>query len=56
MATKNQMKVELQHERDTKGTRVFTSQDEDAPIPTLYIRKPAANDLPDSITVTIEAA
>lgn len=52
--TNARVKVTLTHERDTKGTRVFKTDDEDAAITQLYIRKPYANDLPDKIVVTVE--
>lgn len=57
MAAKDTLvEVTLTHERDTKGTRVFSSNDDTAAISPLYIRKPAADTLPDEIVVRISAA
>jgi hypothetical protein len=49
------MKTTLKFERDTKNTNVFKNDDEDAPIPSLYISKKAfgKKDAPKSITVEI---
>jgi len=54
--TKESVEVAMTHSKDTKGTRVWTADADDAAITQLYIRKPAANDLPDNIVVKIESA
>jgi hypothetical protein len=46
--------TKLTLERETKGTFVFTSDDEDAAVTTLYVRKSAMDEAPDSITLTIK--
>jgi len=50
------IKVPMTFERSTKGTHVFTAEDENAPIPTLYVRKSGFDNgtPPESVTVTIE--
>lgn len=50
------MKTILKFERDTKGTNVYKNDDDDAPIPSLYIKKTAfgKKDPPKSITVEIK--
>lgn len=41
--------------KSTKGTHVYQDDDPDAPIPSLYIKKPALpKDPPEEILVTIE--
>ena len=49
------MKTILKFERETKGTNVYKNADDDAPIPSLYIKKAAfkKGDPPKSITVEI---
>lgn len=42
--------------RETKGTHVYKDEGDDPAIPSLYIRKSAMKDPPNSITVTISAA
>jgi len=50
-------KTTLKLDRDTKGTFVFKNDAEDAPIPSLYIKKHAfPGDAPKSITVEFKAA
>lgn len=47
-------KTEMNWERDTKGTHVYKSEDDDAPIRSLYITKGALSDpAPKTITVTV---
>ena len=41
--------------KETKGTRVFESTDENAPITTLYIKKQGIGSDVNSIRVTVEA-
>lgn len=50
------MKTTLKLERDTKGTNVYKNDDENAPIPSLYIKKSAfkKGDAPKTITVEIK--
>jgi hypothetical protein len=48
------MKTKLKLERDTKGTFVFKNDEDNAPIPSLYIKKAVfKGDAPKSITVEI---
>ena len=56
-APKQTLSLELKFDRSTKGTHVFTSEEENAPIPTLYIRKSGFENgtVPETVTVTIEA-
>jgi hypothetical protein len=47
----------LTKSRDTKGTFVFKDESDNAPIPSLYIKKSAFDgEAPEKITVTIEEA
>lgn len=49
------MKVTLTHERETKGTHVYKDDKDDAPIPSLYIKKAAfKKDAPKTITIDIK--
>jgi hypothetical protein len=49
------MKTKLKLERDTKGTNVYKNDSDDAPIPSLYIKKSAfKGDAPKEITVEIK--
>ena len=51
------IKVDMNFDRSTKGTHVFTATSDTAPVPTLYVRKSGFDgDVPDSVTVTIESA
>ena len=52
------IKVEMNFDRSTKGTHVFTATEDTAPIPTLYVRKSGFNgsEPPESVVVTIESA
>jgi hypothetical protein len=51
------IKVEMKFDRSTKGTHVFTAEDDNAPIPTLYVRKSGfENGAPEGVTVTVELA
>lgn len=53
--TPKQIKVEMKFDRSTKGTHVFTAEDEAAAIPTLYVRKSGfENGAPDGVVVTVE--
>lgn len=54
-ATALSLEVTLLHTKSTKGTHVFTDDSEDAPIPSLYIRKSAfpGDDPPRAIVLTI---
>lgn len=54
---KANFKIKLTKDRDTKGTFVYKNADDDATIPSLYIKKSAfKGDAPESITVTVEEA
>lgn len=45
----------LTYSKSTKGTHVYKDACDDAPVPSLYIRKSAlAGDRPTTITVTIK--
>lgn len=45
--------TKLTKSRDTKGTYVYKSDADDAPIPSLYIKKSAIKgDAPETITIT----
>lgn len=49
------MKTTLKLERDTKRTNVYKNDEDDAPIPSLYIAKSAfKGDAPKTITVEIK--
>lgn len=50
------MKTTLTHDRETKGTHVYKNDKDDAPIPSLYIKKAAfgKKDAPTKITVEIK--
>lgn len=45
--------VKMKIGRETKGTHVYKSDADDTAIPSLYIKKSALKDAPESITVTI---
>jgi hypothetical protein len=46
----------LKQGRDTKNTFVYKNETDDAPIPSLYIKKTAfKGDAPETITVTVAA-
>lgn len=49
------MKIKMKLGRDTKGTFVYKNDDEDAAIPSLYIKKSAIKkgDAPETINVEI---
>lgn len=49
------MKTTLKFERDTKGTNVYKNDADDAPIPSLYVKKTAfkKGDPPKTLTVEI---
>lgn len=48
------MKVKMKLGRDTKGTNVYKDESDDAPIPSLYIKKAAfKGEAPKTITVEI---
>jgi hypothetical protein len=54
---KTAVKVEMDFDRSTKGTHVFTAKDDTAAIPTLYVRKSGFNgEPPESVVVTVESA
>lgn len=49
------MKIKLKKARDTKGTFVYKSDEENAAIPSLYIKKSAVTgEAPEEITVEIK--
>lgn len=50
------MKTTLKLDRDTKGTNVYKNDADDAPIPSLYIKKAAfgKKEAPKTITVEIK--
>ena len=49
------MKTKLALERETKGTFVFKNDEDNAPIPSLYVKKSAfKGDTPKNITVEIK--
>ena len=50
------MKTEMKLGRDTKGTFVYKNGDDDAPIPSLYIKKTAikGGEAPKKITIEIK--
>lgn len=51
------MKTTLKLERETKGTFVFKNDEDNAPIPSLYIKKSAFKDgAPKAITVEVKEA
>jgi hypothetical protein len=48
--------VVMKFAKSTEGTHVFKSEEDGAPIPTLYVKKAGFPDgPPDSITVTVES-
>lgn len=52
---KNTFKTKLTKDRDTKGTYVYKNGDDNAPVPSLYIKKSAfKGDAPESITLSVE--
>jgi hypothetical protein len=50
-SSKKSVTVEMTVDRDTKNTRRYQADNEDAPISTLYISKSAST--PDEIVVTV---
>jgi hypothetical protein len=48
--------LELAYSRSTKTTNVFTSDDPNAAVTTLYVRKDALAEPPPKITLTIATA
>ncbi len=49
------MKTTLKHDRETKGTHVYKNDADDAPIPSLYIKKSAfKGEPPPSLTIDIK--
>lgn len=51
------IETELKLDRDTKGTFVYKNAEDDAPVPSLYVKKSAfSGDAPKKITLTIEEA
>lgn len=49
------MKTKLRKDRETKGTFVFKNDEDNAPIPSLYIKKSAFKDgAPNEITIEIK--
>lgn len=54
---KTGFKTKLTKSRDTKGTYVYKNEEDNSPIPSLYIKKSAfKGDAPEAITVSIEEA
>ena len=52
---KAKIKTELTKSRDTKGTHVYKTDEDGAPIPSLYIKESAFPDgAPEKITINIE--
>lgn len=49
------VKVTMVVDRDTKNTRRYAAESDDAPIDTLYVKKGAFKTMPDTITVTVAA-
>lgn len=48
------MKTTLKFDRETKGTNVYKNDSDDAPIPSLYVKKTAfKKDPPKTLTVEI---
>lgn len=48
------MKITMQLSKSTKNTHVYADDSEDAPVPTLYVKKSAMGNVPpESITVEI---
>jgi hypothetical protein len=47
------LQVTMIHTKSTKGTFVYTTDNEDASITTLYIKKQAFKEPPKVITITI---
>jgi hypothetical protein len=52
--SENTLEICMTKTKETKGTYVYTDDDETSPVQTLYIKKWAAKKLGDEITVTIE--
>lgn len=51
---KKGIEVNMTVDRDTKNTRRFQADEEDAPIDTLYVKKSGfKGTMPDTITVTV---
>lgn len=49
------LSTQLKKERETKGTFVYKNDEDNAPIPSLYIKKSAfKGDAPDEITINIK--
>lgn len=49
------IKIEMTRERSTKGTHVYIASEQDAAIPSLYIKKVALpDDPPARITITVD--
>lgn len=48
------MKTTMNLDRDTKGTFVYKNDKDDAPIPSLYIKKAAVKDGKAPKTITLE--
>jgi len=48
------IKVAMTHTKDTKGTFVFSSDDPDAAVTQLYVRRSAMKTPRETITLTIE--
>lgn len=51
------MKTTMTWERETKGTHVYKNDSDDAPIPSLYVKKAAFGDkktAPKSLTIDIK--
>ena len=47
--------IEMNYKKSTKGTHVYMDESEDAPVPTLYIKRQALpNEAPKKINITIE--
>lgn len=54
--SKEIFKVVLTKQKETKGTVVYGSDKDDAPIPSVYIKKHALMGVhPETITVTVES-
>lgn len=52
---KNAVTTKLTKARDTKGTYVYKNEEDNAPVPSLYIKKSAfKGDPPESIKLIIE--
>lgn len=46
--------IEMKKDKETKGTIRWAATKPDSPVPTLYVQRPAAEKLADTLTVTIE--